>query len=122
MVRFDFKKIREVELSLGLLSLFWGFNLVLPINSFDNSTAYRAMDEIASELFWGIIMTIVGLFHLISLIRNDKRLRKMSLLMSAGQWYFIATMIFLGSYVSIEWGTYFIIACLSTWIYVRVGD
>jgi hypothetical protein len=114
-------KFRAIEVYLAALSLYWGVILILPFDTFSTSFSYDVMHQMAPEIFWGLAMVVVGLVHVLAMIRNDKTIRKIGLLLAAGQWYFIATMILLSNHFSTAWGTYYIVGCLSTWLYAKVG-
>lgn len=118
---FKHAKFRAIELTLMGISLFWGIVLMVPTNTFDGSSAYNSMEQLAPESVWSGLMVIVAMFHFFGMLKDDKMVRKVGLILAAGQWYFISSMMALDASASTEWGVYFIIGVLATWLYGKVG-
>lgn len=94
---------------------------MVPTNTFDGSSAYNSMEQLAPESVWSGLMVIVAMFHFFGMLKDDKMVRKVGLILAAGQWYFISSMMALDASASTEWGVYFIIGVLATWLYGKVG-
>lgn len=118
---FRHARFRAIELTLMGISLFWGVVLVAPTDTFQASTAYNSMDQLAPESVWAGMMVVVAMFHFFGMLKNDNLVRKTGLILAAGQWYFISTMMALDASETTGWGVYFIIGVLATWLYGKVG-
>jgi hypothetical protein len=115
------KRFRAVEVATTSLALWWGLILILPFDTFSSSSSYKAMAGIASEPCWGLFMLAIGTAQLFGMILNNYFIKRYSLLLATGIWVFISAMFGLSTFFSTASGTYFIIACLTGWLYMKVG-
>jgi hypothetical protein len=106
---------------ISAISMIWmGVVFLLPMNTFGFSHEYDAMSRIANENIWGIICLLLGLHHIYSLKFANVRAARLSFLIGAGWWIFIATMFMLGEPASAA-TTYYILSGASIWGYVEVN-
>lgn len=110
-------KFRAIETTLMAISFYWGVILFLPLDTFSVSAAYHPMNNLAPEIVWATLMLIVSWMHCLGMLLDCRKIRRVGLMLAAGQWYFISTMLLLGSPADTAWGTYYVIATLSTWLY-----
>ncbi|MGA4519263.1 hypothetical protein ACPA0F_18555 [Solibacillus silvestris] len=106
------------------IAIWWGVVLILPFDTFSTAVPYRAMAEIASEFYWGLLMLLMGCSHLIGITYSLKKIERASFLIATFVWIFIAAMFAFGSPPNTASGTYAIIGLLTGWLYtkVKVGE
>lgn len=105
-------------------ALWWGLILLLPIETFSLSSAYRPMEMIMPEVMWGLCFLFLAFVHFLALTRDMKRLRGNVLLVSVILWVFVATMMLIGLPASTGSGIYVLTSYLSAMAYynVKLGD
>jgi hypothetical protein len=113
---------RVLEIAVTSIALWWGVILLLPIKTFTISSSYNIMSAIANEHIWGILMLLLGAFHLLGISLNKLYIKRLSFLVATGVWFYVATLFFLGEPATTATGTYIIIGCLTGWLYVKEGD
>jgi hypothetical protein len=121
-------KVKAIELSLTLVALWWSIVLGLPYDTFSSSMDYDAMAGMASEGVWSLYFLCLGLVQSygmfnenIVLLYKKVNTKRLALLVSTGAWFFVASMFAIGNIATTATGVYFILGCLSAWLYVKVG-
>lgn len=79
----------QLEITLGLLSFFWGLGVLLPFDSFDQSLAFGLFLQLLPEWCYGLIVFLSGLFRLLFWLLDINRLRRFSALLDIFIWGFI---------------------------------
>lgn len=82
------------ELSLYLVSMFWGASLLLPEQSFFVSPIFKPLAHIASEALWGFIALMWGITGTFVLTKGFKFFYVRKLLTFTGSLYWIFISIF----------------------------
>lgn len=80
------------------------------------------MAGIATENQWGIAMLAIGVIQLLGMVLDNYYLKRSSLLVATGVWFFIAAMFGMGYLFTTATGTYFIIGFLTMWLHTKVGS
>lgn len=104
----------------AIFMIWMGVVFLLPMDTFSVSNAYDAMSQIANENTWGIVSILLGLHHIYSLKFANVRAARLSFLIGAGWWIFIASMFMSGDPASTA-STYYILSGACLWAYVEVN-
>ena len=118
------QSFRTLKIFSTSIAMWWGVVLILPFDTFSTALSYKAMAGIAPEFYWGLLMLIMGLAHLIGITYSLKKIEKASFLIATFVWIFIAAMFTIGSPPNTASGTYALIGLLTGWLYtnVKVGE
>lgn len=76
----------------AIIKSIWGALFIISPNTFSQAQAYKAMAALADEPTWGIVLTIIGLLHLLSIFMPKLITRIAMQIISIALWLFIATM------------------------------
>ena len=109
-----------LELSLALIAFAWGAFLLLPLDSYAATPAFRVMRRLPEELL-GLGMALLGLAHLFAVLRGSVRARRWLAFVTAGVWTIISITFLLSSPASTAAITYPLLAFFSALIFLRLG-
>lgn len=117
-----FHSVKIIESAIVGCLLWWAFILIVPLNTFETSIAYKAMAGIASEEVWSGVFFIVGILALYGMLTERYWIRRAALVLSNGLWFFVATMFAIGTLATTGTGIYFVVACLNAYVVYKVGE
>lgn len=109
----DYKVFEMVSASTAAFA--WGPLLMLPMQTFASTTAYRAMLSTwpHSEAAWGVVCMSLGLFQSFAVAVRWRQGRLWALSAAVVLWSFIAAMFWIGNPAGIGWSTYTLFAVFS---------
>lgn len=115
------KRFKALEVANTSLTLYWGALLALPYQTFEIGNAYIAFGEIANEPVWAVSLLALGVALFLSMLCNKYKLKRISLLISTGLWFFISAAFAFSNPLSTGSGAYTVFACLTGWLFLKVG-
>lgn len=123
LLRSDFHMIEGQN---AVAAIVWGIVLLNPYwETFDNVFAYWAMAKLpypmGSEVVWGAIMFMLGALHLICASLSQWRIRRITMLLLASAWAFIATMLGVANISEPKPFMYAIFALSAIWSFWRIS-
>ena len=113
---------RVIEVALVAALFWWGFILIIPIDTFGSSSVYNSMAEIAGEEVWAFVFIVVAAANLYSLIMKRFFINVVSSIISTGLWFYIATTFAINDVATTGTGIYYILACLNIFVVYKVGE
>ena len=117
-------RFRPIETFLIILTVVFGFVLLMPTHTFDNR-AYATMNSLASENVWALISLSIATTQFFSMVYKNKKMKIISLCLVSFFWSFIGSMFFINDIVTgtlnTAFGTYLCIAGFSLWLSYTVG-
>jgi hypothetical protein len=111
-----------MELFQGLVTLFWGLWLLLPLQVFRSEPLlYHELARLAPEWIWGLAATLLALVGLSTLLGDGRENRARIAMAQTFGWLFVCWLFGLGT----GWRTtavpvYGMLALGSAWIYIRL--
>lgn len=121
LAKHSFINFRGIEFFLAMTALWWSLLLFYPIDTFSTSSSYRVLANITSENIWAAYFLALTVIHIIGMILNCKRIKRLGILAAMGIWIFVGVGIYLGNSAATGSGSYIAIAGLCGWLYVKVG-
>jgi hypothetical protein len=116
------RQVKAIEAALVALCLWWAFILFMPLNTFSTSSAYLAMSQVAGESVWALFFFLIAFFHGYGIATDNRKIRLPAVMCQLIAWLFVSAMFAIGNLATTATGTYFIISCLSAYVYFKVGE
>jgi hypothetical protein len=121
-LRYAASNVKAIETALIASAMWWAFILMVPLETFDSSTSYDAMANIASEEVWSAVFFVVAVLNIYGMIFERKIVRQIALVLSNGLWVFVSAMFAISNLATTGTGIYFIVACLNAFVVYKVGE
>lgn len=121
LLRIKKAKVRPIESFLMFAAFWWASCLLLPVVV----SPFGEMKYLGNGWFWALFAFAVGILHFLGMYLNCKEIKKIGLMFATGLWFFVSTTLFINvvitNILTTGVGIYFLIGCLSAWLFVRVG-
>jgi hypothetical protein len=121
-----FKKFKAIETLATWVSFWWGFVLLMPHDTFSVSPTYKPMNDLAPEWVWGVWMLSVSLLHLYGILKCNNKVKRLALLLSTSQWFFVSTMLaiadFQNNVLTTGFGAYAGLGFICSWLYSKITN
>lgn len=110
-----------VESITAVQSMLFGLWLILPFDTFDSGSVFDIMSQIAPEVFWGILMTILGVsqLYVVHLKRVIYRIWVTRIMLPV--WLIIDLSFLLSRTASSASVTYFVFVVCSVWSLISLA-
>lgn len=110
-----------VESITAVQSMLFGLWLILPFDTFDSGSVFDIMSKIAPEVFWGVLMTILGVsqLYVVHLKRVIYRIWVTRIMLPV--WLIIDLSFLLSRTASSASVTYFVFVMCSVWSLISLA-
>lgn len=109
------------ELAGGLMKLVIGSQLLLPLETFSTSVAFRDL-SILPEWLWGSLLAIIGILHLAALRDGYRPWRRVASAVGCVLWFALGTTFLHATPGSLGAWVFILAALGQAWCYVRLGS
>ena len=116
-------ELRAGSTLLGVLTMIWGFWLLLPFDTFSSSPNYLGLSYIGTETIVGATVFLLGIIHVWLFNQTyNKRIRLLSSFIHLILWLFISFTFLFSSAVSTAIPVYFYISLIAALLHVKEYD
>jgi hypothetical protein len=112
--------VEPAELSGGLMKLFIGIWLLLPLDTFDSSPTFAAL-AIMPEWLWGVALVTLGSAHLAALHTGHQDRRRNAATVGYLVWFSFAVVFVTTNPPAIGWIAFMMAGLAQLWVSVRLG-
>lgn len=107
------------SLFMAMLLVLWGVWLLLPFNTFTETSIWQAMAPIAGENVWGLVFLGLGLAEIATLYWHLLTWHNALMLVNFSLWSFISAGFWFSLPTSVAPPTYSLVALFAAWVYLR---